>query len=633
MPFRFSRPLLLLSLGSVWLALALALDVSPWLRGGYGWRWPYEPAPAARALLLAAALAAYLAGAWLLLRRSRRATPIVVWSMAGAAIMPLLVIALRHDNVAYELFVRTASPMTTGPHMAAATIDWQGDAWHDWPAVMRDLHERGNRHAALSPPGLPLWNRAVTLALERVPAVTRALHRALLPYQCHNFNLLSYTPAEWASAWFGMLMPLWAALAVFPLYGVARRLVGTPAARQVALWWALVPAVTMFAPSWNTLYPLLSLVAFGLLLRGLAHGAGSGRGAVALIAAGAVCGLLIFANLSTVPLLALLGFYTLLYALRPGRLDLRPALGVGVWVGVGLVLPWLLYGLFTGQTPWGIVQAAMSLHLELERAYTPWLALHLWEWALFSGLTLIALWLVAVTGGARAMRSREGGALLALALLGALVAVDLSGLARGETGRVWLFFTPFVLIAAGDGLRRIARDKSGQRAWLVVSMGQAILTLALATSWNVIGAELTPPPAAPGSAGTTRPADALFGGVLRLRGWDATVESGQVVLRLDWQPVERPVQAYFFSALLVAPDGTPAAAATVWQPHETRIPTTCWAAGVVTGDTVRLPLPPDAVPGEWWISLAVLRDAAHAYQPLPVTGGDHQVGLGPIPVP
>ncbi|GAB4430975.1 MAG: hypothetical protein Kow00106_25380 [Anaerolineae bacterium] len=632
MSLRLSRGLLILLLSSALLALALALDASPWLRGGYGWRWPYEPAPSGRALLLSGALALYLAGAWVLLRRSRRAAPALLWGMVGAAILPLLVIALRHDDIVYELFVRTASPMTTGPHMAAATIDWQGNAWHDWPAVMQDLHERGNRHAALSPPGLPLWNRAVTLALERIPPVTDVLHRALLPYQCHNFNLLGYTSAEWASAWFGMLMPLWAALTVFPLYWVAVWLLDTVRARQVVLWWALVPAVIMFAPSWNTIYPLLSLVSFGLLLSGLAQGPTRVWGAARLIAAGIVCGLLTFANLSTVPLLGLPGFYTLFYALvRQGRPGLRQALITGLWVGSGLALPWLVYSLSTGQTPWGITRAAMELHLDLEREYLPWVFLHLWEWMLLSGLALILLWLVA---GIRPMRTAGDSALLALALIATLLVVDLSGLARGETGRVWLFFTPFALIAAGDGLRRLAPQNSDQPAWLVVSVAQALLTLALATHWNVIGSELTPPPPSPGSAGTTRPADALFGGILRLRGWDAVVEDGQMIVHLDWQPVERPTVPYFFSALLVTPDGRPAAEAIVWQPHQTHYPATCWAPGSVTGDSVILPWPPDPMPGDWWISLAVLGDATENYQPLPVTGSaDYQVGLGPITVP
>lgn len=631
MLFGVSRPVVAITGGAWLLAAALALDLTPWLRGGYGWRWPYEPVPAARAILLVGATAIYTGGAWLLLRRTRRPAPGLAWNVLGAAILPLAAIALRHDDVTYELFVRTASPMTTGPHMAAATIDWESDAWHDWPATMRELNERGNRHAALSPPGLPLWNHALNVALDRIPQLTDRLHRALLPYQCHNTNLLNYTPAEWASAWFGILMPLWAALAALPLYVVAARLIGPDAAREVAAWWALVPALVMFAPSWNTLYPVLSLIAFGLLLIGLERGPGAARGALALILAGVTCGLLIFANLSTVPLIGLLGFYTLLHTLNEQRRAWQRAVAVGVWVGVGLALPWLVYGAITGGTPVAIVRAALDAHLELERAYLAWVWLHAWEWALFSGLPLVVLWLVA---GMRGIRPAGGGARLALALILTLAVVDLSGLARGETGRVWLFFTPFVLIAARDGLRRLTGGPGRGRPWLAIALGQAALMLALATHWNVIGSELTPPPDPPGGVGAARPADAVFGGALHLRGWDATVQDGVVVLRLDWQADERPTVAYFFSALLVAPDGAPVPQAVVWQPFDTRYPATCWAPGEWVGDTVRLPLPPDAAPGEWWISLSVLGDAARDYQPVPLSSGDGvQIGLGPIAVP
>ena len=63
-------------------------------------------------------------------------------------------------------------------------------------------------------------------------------------------------------------LPLWGALAVFPLCHIARRLNGVQGARLAVSWWPLVPALVLFAPTWNTLYPLFALVAFWLLLRG-----------------------------------------------------------------------------------------------------------------------------------------------------------------------------------------------------------------------------------------------------------------------------------------------------------------------------------------------------------------------------
>ena len=58
-------------------------------------------------------------------------------------------------------------------------------------------------HVALSPPGNTLVYGVLNHLFTAVPGLAEPLFRALLPLQCHNSNLLNYTPAEWASAWFG----------------------------------------------------------------------------------------------------------------------------------------------------------------------------------------------------------------------------------------------------------------------------------------------------------------------------------------------------------------------------------------------------------------------------------------------
>lgn len=644
---------MIVAVGSLLLALLLALDLLPFLRGGelWHWQWRYDPAPLARAIPLLLATGGYLAGLWAL-RRTERAGPLLVWSFLGAAIMPLAVVALRADDVLYELFARTASGLTTGPHLVAAELDWGGGAWRDWPAVMAAYHVRSG-HVALSPPGLVMGYGLLNAVFAALPGLADPLFRALLPYQCHNFTLLVYTPAEWASAWFGMLMPLWAALTVFPLYAVARRLGGAEAARRAVTWWALVPALVMFAASWNTVYSLLSVTAFWLLLVGLERE----RGALWLVLSGAVSGLLTFANFAAVPLPGLFGFYVLLqYLLDERRRDdplpwTRPVM-VGVWFGTGLILPWLLYWLASGLMPFDLLAVALPWHLSLERDYVPWLWMHSWEWALFTGVPLVALWLWAAWR--RARRWRETGPVLGLALLLTMIVLVLSGTARGETGRVWLFFAPFVLLAAVEATPPPnprackARDPAGgagernaQRTpqqWAAITVAQAALMLALAITWPVMEVhDLTPPPDPPGGLEATRPAGATFGDSFRLAGWDADVGAGTGTLRLDWQAIAPMTTPYWFAALPVAPDGTTPAEAVVWQAVEGRYPTTCWTPGERVGDTVTLPLPPDAPAGEWWISLSAFADVGRADERLPVMlpdgSQDTQVGLGPVLVP
>jgi hypothetical protein len=325
----------------------------------------------------------------------------------------------------------------------------------------------------------------------------------------------------------------------------------------------------------------------------------------------------------------------------------------------------------------------MDLHLDLPRPYLPWVWLHTWDWILWTGLAMMLLWWAGIL---RWLRGRVGEPpTLAIALLLMIVTLAVSGTARGESGRVWLVYTPFAVVAAADGLRRLLTMPRGavstrleaqsplkgagatagqvqpasagfqtslapgstgamERPTLAITLAQTALMLVITVTLAVINApDLFPRPATAANAGADTPlgADGLpagagfNGGDFRLAAWDARVEGDNILLRLDWQG-ERPMfTPYWFSALLVSPDGTPLPQAEVWQPLETRYPTSCWLPGETVSETVALPLP-DGAAGDWWVSLAAFRDA-EGRERLPVTlpdgGADTQVGLGPVAVP
>jgi hypothetical protein len=171
----------------------------------------------------------------------------------------------------------------------------------------------------------------------------------------------------------------------------------------------------------------------------------------------------------------------------------------------------------------------------------------------------------------------------------------------------------------------------------MVTVAQAAIMLAITVTLAVISSpDLTAPPTPPGGIETAQANGATFGSAFRLAGWDASADGSAITLRLDWQGLQQMTRPYWFSALLVAPDGTPAPQAEVWQPLQTRYPTTCWRPGEQVGEEVTLRLPPDAQPGDWWISLFSFDDPT-ASERLPVIlpdgSSDTQVGLGPVHVP
>jgi hypothetical protein len=640
------------------LALVVALDLTPWARGGYGWRWTYDPVSTERVLPLLIALGVYLLGAYLLyVPRIRRVTPVtlLLWSVAGTVVLSLATAHAREGDAFFALFTRTASGITTGQHWAAPRVDWDGGEWQQWTEVMTRLEG----HISTSPPGLPMLYAALNSGLDNLP-VTDMLHRSLLSYQCNNYTLLNYSPAEWASAWFGMLMPLWAGLAVFPMYGAARRVAGRTSAKVITVWWPLVPGVIAFAASWSTFYPLLSVTAFWLLLMGLE--AEGRRGAPVIFLAGLVNGVALFLNFTFLPLIFLFGAYTIArYWLIERRTQqhrlkapglLRP-IAMGVWFGLGTALPWIVFWVLGGETPIAMLQTAFDNHLDLDRPYAFWVWMHVWDWALWTGVGLAALWLIGLW---RWWRSREfPPPLLSLALLATVIVLTLSGTTQGESGRIWLFLSPFVLLAGLEGLRYAAgnieesraKRVSVERAWLVLTAGQAAMMLVLVANLSVIGSEMTPVPPPP-IATAAQPVDATFHdddhALFRLTGWEgeahAVPGSEQVVtLSLRWEGERRPTEAYWMGAFLVGPEGE-TTDPVIWQPGgegDDRYPTTCWALGVTIGDRIDLPLPDDAEPGDWWVSLGVFGDDAEQAEgrlavTIPGNPEDVQVGLGPVAV-
>lgn len=626
---RIPRIVTLTLLVSLALAVAFLFDLLPILRGDeiLNWQWGYNP-PNFRAIPLAICTVIYLLVAARLFKYRPRW--LMLWSIIGTVILSFAVIYVRFDNVLYEQWLRTVSGLTTGPHLAGAVIDWSSPrTLTQWADVMWDFDTLSG-HIALSPPGLPIFYGGLNAILDNIPAITQPVYAQLVPNQCHNYIMLDYTPAEWTSSLFGVLMPLWSALTVFPLYACAKRLTGHYA-KWVIVWWAIVPSMLIFTPNWNSFYPLLTLLAFWFYLVGLESHRLKAIGS--WIIAGFFVSLLTFANVSLAPLPAVFGFYTLLHYIRNERKEkpfYRPLM-IGLWFGLGTFSVWLVYYWVSGgTTPLDILDVAMGRHLGQERLYLPWVVFHFWEWAFFTGIPLILLWLYTAWKQIRGVRNQ--GTHTALSILLTLLILVFSGTARGETGRVWLFFSPFVLISVVE-LFRLLKPESNRAGWLI-TWTQAIFMLSICITIPTVDVlDFTHPPKAPEVITNTRPIDIQFDDKLQLVGWNGDIVDNELILTLTWQTKRRILEPYWFAALLVDPEGNPSGEAVVWQPFDTRYPTTCWKPNTFLSDQVRLPMPEDPLPGDWWISLTIIPDDENPENRLTVTlpdgSQDTQLGLGP----
>lgn len=643
-------------------AAVLALDLYPGLRGGAGWQWPYAaPRDLLPVAVLALGLAVYVGVSLALRRTSVRGS--LAWAVIGGTLLAYLVVGVQGDPF-YLLFTRTVSPVQTGASALQARImSAEGvlPTLQRWPQVMDDALGQNLIHFTTSPPGQVLLHQAAANLFDS-PALSgfsSSVSRPLRAFQCTDVDVMRYTNGEIVSAGlFAYLMPLFAALTAVPLYLIARDLTGDKfRAAALAAWWPLIPAALLFAPTWNTLYPLLCALAFWLLLRALIT-----RRLIWAAASGLVMFAATFLNFSVLPFFLLAGLFTLgwhfagpraegrgLSETRPlaeGRKNLTNRLKpiahsflFGLFFALGLFLPWLIYALITGISPLEILGKTFGAHGELvQRDYLPWLILHPYDVLLFTGLpaALLAIWSIV-----RVVRTRRidpvGVFTLSMALT--VVLVNLAGIVQGENARILIFYMPF-LILMGLAVRR---DEPRADAPLFVA--QAIIVLAMAAVLPVVPLDMDPVPSGPrtdiGSLGDVPWTDdgaafdsAFYAGQFTLGRYRWIGDPARQAITFEFEfagiePSERPYQ-FELVARADTDMGEIVSEPFRWWSQGEEYPPSCWREDETIRDTVVMPLPPVPHPVAWDVILRAVDERTGEVMLTP-DGDAHQ--LVPIPYP
>lgn len=603
----------------VLLAIFIAFDLYPGLRGGAGWQWTYQPSPYPAAVIaLATGLMLYVAVSALLINTGRTRM-MVAWAVIGGAAIAYLVTGTQGD-IGFTLFARTVSPVQTGASALATRImatEGVLPTLQRWPDVMKQALDANLIHFTTSPPGQPLFHHALGELFNQpaLAGLTQPLSMTLRAYQCTDVAVMEASAGEILSAGVGLLFPLFAALAAIPLYFIARDLTGDKtSAAGLSLWVGLLPALSMFAPTWNTLYPVLCLWAFWMLLRGLLT-----RGWGWFFGAGVVMSITTFLNFSVLPMLLLMGLFTLSYTLwvvdtparQTGLYALRWPIMVGMIFGAGLVSVWVIFALITGVSVIDILRETFTAHGDLVvREYAPWLVLHVWDIMLFTGLPVA---LLAIVGAARA-GGRHPLTAFSLSMAATVLLVNLAGIVQGENARILIFYMPFLLVM---GLSAYPNARPRQTWPLMIA--QAAVLWAMASVLYVVPLDMNPQSNEPrtdigGLGGVAwTPADVTFSsgqyaGQFRLAAHrhigDPAVQA--ITFEFLWEgisPTERPYQFELVATTQDPEVGFLQSDPLVWTAQGGAYPPTCWAAGQQINDVVVLRVPVVSAPVIWDVAL------------------------------
>ncbi len=272
-----------------------------------------------------------------------------------------------------------------------------------------------------------------------------------------------FTVLLWAMAQVGLGGATAASLLVIGVGAVAapaalvaaRSLTGEPAARAAAPFVTLAPAAVWMATSADAFFA--GLTAVGIAVFVLASARRDARGDMLALGSGLLLGGALLCSYGIAPL----GLIVL--AVAAYRRRVRPLLigGVGVVAMMGLAAAWGFWwpdGLNMTHT---LYEAGVASR----RPYIDFLVISPAAFALATGP---APWAGMTRLSGRAAWILPGAATAAL-----LIAA-LTGLSKGETERIWLPFTPWILLAAG-GLGR---------GWLASALGLGLLLeLAVHSPW------------------------------------------------------------------------------------------------------------------------------------------------------
>jgi hypothetical protein len=405
----------------------LALAHTPGINGPYYWKWGYHDGPFAAYAALALAALGFVY--WILSQPDSQQN-----ARRGVIAATLLHLFLTFSYVGFapdsfrNIAGRVEHPDINSYHSEAQRVDDVGQ----WLATFPERAPSFLLHAKTHPPGPILYY----VFLNRV-------------FGTHSGALIG-----------GISLGLLGALAIPLLYLLVREISGSARAGLVAsTLWAILPGPILMLTSFDAVFPAVTLAMVWLWRQAL-----SARALLRISTAAGACGFLMFGALLFAHNILVLGAWFSLStglavffeATGEGRRNALIAAASGIGIASAAVLAGfaLLFAL-TGYNHIAALRAAIemqeTLSMQLHRPYNYTVVWDLYDFFLAAGWVMFGL-AVTFFGGWRSYSRGIRG--FAIAAIGTLLIVDLSGLLAAEAARVWLFLQPFTVALAAVELSR-----------------------------------------------------------------------------------------------------------------------------------------------------------------------------------
>jgi hypothetical protein len=565
--------------------------------------WERNPLDMARVWPLALGLSVYaLLSLWIIQHfpiqpRRRQVVGLLAFAFVSGCVLQVAAAYPLEPYPLRGILFRELSSLSGGYWTVGARVQDVHTFLADYARTMASYPVHPQRH----PPGLPLLFWGLTQVAVGLPGLSASVAPWVRPMACFDAQAAWLNDAQITAGLLGTLLEsVLAFITIVPLYALVRRLAdartATRAAAIAVLFYILMPGMLAWASQFDRTFALIAITGLWLTEKLVSDSRRAGWVALAL---GLLLSLGTFLSFGNAPIILMCALYAALRVWQRERLSAwRTRAGQAALVLLGLLSIWVFCAVFFQLDPIGIYRTGMSIHYELVRPYWPFVVWHAWDILTFIGLPLAGIALFLLWKRAPA---------LSLALAGTLALLCLLHVARGETGRVWMFFAP--LVAASAALYLGAHNPARRTAVATLLVLQAVVQIGVL---RMITYGTDPLGVADAALPVNLIAtDIRYGrqGEMQLLGYTVGASQAGGVRAGDSPPVTlywkldstAPISSSYRIFIHVAEslDDTAQVGNSDSPPQNWALPTSCWRPGQVVSDPHDIPIAADARPGSY----------------------------------
>jgi hypothetical protein len=415
---------------SLLLYLAIAFNISPYLRGPHDpvfeSHWPYYFVNTFSKVWLPVLIGVIYVLFFLFLdkriEKTNRNKEILLLGLTVILVFLFQISLVYFSRFGITvLFRRIVDPGINGYFTAAIHIDNVRDFLQNYPSLLVSSlpqHSRGD------PPGPVLIMYFVISFFKSVPLLTNFLIELIRNPATDAKNLwIPLADYQKVSAVFlGFLMHFLSAITIIPFYFLIKNISTKISALRSTFIWGIIPSLTFFSLIFDPFYTIFPILSFLFLVLGYKR-----KDYLKILLAGIIFSFGLFFNISILPLLLFL-ILLLIFVKNLSKVKLI------IYFSLGLVLVPLVL-LFFGYN--SLTSGLILISSQTPRDYLSWLLYNPYDVFVYMGIPVSILFIIFIY---KILKNKKlyNLKIIILAYLAMFFTLVVSGISRGEVGRIWI---------------------------------------------------------------------------------------------------------------------------------------------------------------------------------------------------